>query len=339
LASLSIKYDPANNAIARVARDSGARPRPPLAQRVYDGLKGGFQTLDRFSRLHDRFILDDRRQASSVVVCVLAGYKPELWSFVIPRLRRALPETDVCVVSPGRRVKDLADLCHGEGWSYLSTATNDVSLAQNLCYSLHPAASMIVKVDEDIFLLPDTIKTLLAEYRSIKVQGEVDPGFVAPMIPLNGFCYRHLLESLGLLEEYEAYFGNARIATSGIPIQTDPAAARWIWEKTAPLSDTADRLTRHGAHRLLCPIQFSIGLIVFERTFWEEIGFLPVYRRRLATGVSTLGGDEAHICGRALEMSRPGVVTTAAVAGHFSFGPQYAALKSMLDSRPELFRG
>jgi hypothetical protein len=31
------------------------------------------------------------------------------------------------------------------------------------------------------------------------------------------------------------------------------------------------------------------------------------------------------------------VVTTAAIAGHFSFGPQYAGLKALLDRRPELF--
>ena len=122
----------------------------------------------------------------------------------MPRLRLALPDADVCVVSPGLRLDSLAELCRSEGWSYLSTATNDVALAQNVCYRLHPDASMIVKLDEDMFLLPATISTLLTEYQSIRRQGAVDPGFVAPMIPLNGFCYRHLLEMLGLLEEYEA---------------------------------------------------------------------------------------------------------------------------------------
>jgi hypothetical protein len=38
-----------------------------------------------------------------------------------------------------------------------------------------------------------------------------------------------------------------------------------------------------------------------------------------------------------MEFARPAVVTTAALAGHFSFGPQYAGLKSLLDVRPELF--
>ena len=327
-----------NQGFGIVSRDVKPRPRRPLTTRFYDGLKGGLQSLDRFSRMHDRSVLDDRRQRSNTLVCVLAGYKPELWPFVMPRLRLALPDADVCVVSPGLRLDSLAELCRSEGWSYLSTATNDVALAQNVCYRLHPDASMIVKLDEDMFLLPATIGTLLTEYQSIRRQGAVDPGFVAPMIPLNGFCYRHLLEMLGLLEEYEARFGSARMATSGIAIQTDPAAALWIWEKTSPLITTAERLAIKGTRRLLCPIQFSIGLIVFERAFWEEIGFLPVYRHRLLTGISTLGGDEAYICGQALEKSRPGVVTTATCAGHFSFGPQYAAMKSLLDVHSEIFQ-
>lgn len=268
---------------------------------------------------------------------MLAGYKPDLWRFVMPRFRAALPDADVCIVSPGKYAEPLAKLCGQQGWSYLSTSTNDVSLAQNVCYRLHDKAAMIVKLDEDMFLLPGTISLLLAEYDRIKRENVVDPGFVAPMIPLNGFCYRHLLQMLDLLDEYEARFGKARLATSGLAIDTDPAAARWIWQRTAPLSATGVRLAQMERQRLLCPIQFSIGLIAFERGFWELIGHLPVYRRRLLVGLNTLGGDEAYICRRALEISRPGVVTTGALAGHFSFGPQYVGLKMLLDEQPELF--
>jgi len=311
--------------------------RGPLTARVYGTLKDGYRALDVYSRLHDRFIFDDRRSGARVLVCMLAGYKPDLWPFVMPRFRAGLPEADVCIVSPGVRRDALADLCRAEGWSYLSTATNDVALAQNVCYRLHDAAEMIVKLDEDMFLLPDTIAAVLAEHRAIKAEGAVDPGFVAPMIPLNGFCYRHLLDMLGLLGEYEAAFGRARLATSGLAVHTDPAAARWVWERSAPLAVTAARLQALGTRRLFCPIQFSIGLIAFERRFWELIGYFAVNRQRLIAGMSTLGGDEAYICARALEMSRPAVVTTAAVAGHFSFGPQYAGLKGLLEGRPELF--
>jgi hypothetical protein len=318
-------------------REAANKPRRPMLSWAYGKVKDAAAAADAYSRLHDRFRFDDRRTGAPVLVCMLAGYKPELWPFVMPRFRAALPAADVCLVSPGLRCAPLAELCRREGWSYLSTATNDVALAQNVCYRLHDAAEMIVKLDEDMFLLADTISGLLAEYHRIKAEGAVDPGFVAPMIPLNGFCYRYLLEMLGLLDEYEAAFGPARLATSGLPIHTDPDAARWIWERTNPLALTAARLAQHERRRLLCPIQFSIGAIAFERRFWQRIGYLAVYRHRLLMGISTLGGDEAYLCARALEASRPAVVTTAALAGHFSFGPQYAGLKALLDRRPELF--
>lgn len=305
---------------------------------LYDRLKHGRLVITAYSRLHDRFTFEDRRKGRHILVCMLAGYKPDLWPFVMPRFREALPEADVCLVSPGKRSEPIAELCRHEDWSYLSTRTNDVALAQNVCYRLHDAAEMIVKLDEDMFLLPDTISLLLAEYHAIKAAGAVNPGFVAPMIPLNGFCYQYLLEMMELLEEYEATFGKAQLATSGLPVHNDPAAARWIWEHTSPLAAMAEQLKQLGSRRLLCPIQFSIGMIAFERQFWEQIGYLAVHRHRLLMGLPTLGGDEAYICTRALEMSRPAVVTTAAVAGHFSFGPQYAALKAFLDERPELFR-
>jgi hypothetical protein len=321
---------------ARTARTGGGM-RGALVERAYGKLKGAYHGLDVYSRLHDRFVLDDRRRGASVLVCMLAGYKPKLWPFVMPLFRAALPEADVCIVSPGMRSDTLADLCRSSGWSYLSTATNDVALAQNVCYRLHADAGMIVKLDEDMFLLPGTIRTLLTEYRVIKAEGAVDPGFVAPMIPLNGFCYRHLFEMLGLLGDYEAAFGRARLATSGLAVHTDPAAARWVWERSAPLSKTAVQLEALGPRRLLCPIQFSIGLIAFERRFWELIGYLAVHRQRLIAGISTLGGDEAYICTRAMQTSRPAVITTATVAGHFSYGPQYSGLKELLELRPELF--
>ena len=304
---------------------------------IYDMMKSGLDAAGVHSRLHDRVVFDDRRNGAATLVCMLAGYTPELWRFVMPRFRAALPKADICIVSPGLRSDDLADLCRREGWSYLSTATNDVALAQNVCYRLHDRAEMIVKLDEDMFLLPDTITGLLAEYREIKAEGVVDPSFVAPMIPLNGFCYRYLLEMLDLLDDYEAVFGRAQLATSGLAIHTDPAAARWIWERTAPLAETAARLNSLERRVLLCPIQFSIGLIAFERRFWEQMGYFLVHRHRLLAGLSTLGGDEAYMCARAVELSRPAVVTTAALAGHFSFGPQYAGLKALLTEQPELF--
>jgi hypothetical protein len=308
-----------------------------VSARAYSALKKAANAADTYSKLHDRVTFDDRRTGAAVVVAMLAGYKAELWPVVMPRFKAALPQADVCLVSPGVRNETLAELCRKEGWSYLSTATNDVSLAQNVCFRLHDAAEMIVKLDEDMFLLPNTLSELLREYRRIKLEGKVDPGFVAPMIPLNGFCYRYLLEMLGLLDTYEAQFGAARLATSGLDLHTNPDACRWIWEHTAPLEDLAARLAGMERRELLSPIQFSIGVIAMERKFWEQIGYFNVPRHKLIAKMSTLGGDEACLCAAAMVNSRPIVVTTASVAGHFSFGPQYKAMIALFHGNPGLF--
>jgi hypothetical protein len=313
------------------------RVRTSLSSRAYNALKRGAIAAQTYSKLNDRMKFDDRRTGARTVVVMLAGYKQNLWPLVFPRFKAALPEADVCLVSPGRRDETLADLCRKEGWSYLSTATNDVSLAQNVCFRLHDRAEMIVKLDEDMFLLPDTISELLLEYDRIKLEGRVDPGVVAPMIPLNGFCYRHLLEMLGWLPEYEAQFGTARLATAGLPLHNSPLAAQWIWERTSPLEALAERLQGMERRELLSPIQFSIGLVVFERSFWEQIGYYTVSRHKIIAKLNTLGGDEAHLCASAMTHSRPIVVTTAAVAGHFSFGPQFSAMSALLKAKPELF--
>ncbi len=309
-----------------------------LPTQAYAALKRAAGAADSYSKLHDRVIFDDRRTGAPTVVAMLAGYKPDLWPFVMPRFKAALaPGADVCLVSPGMRHDFLEGLCRAEGWSYLSTATNDVALAQNVCYRMHESADMIVKLDEDMFLLPNTISELLSEYDRIKAEGVVNPGCLAPMIPLNGFCYRYLLEMLGLLEEYEDRFGTAKIATSGLALHENPVAARWIWENTAPLEATAAQLTDIGRQELLSPIQFSIGLIAFERKFWEQIGYFTVSRHKHLAKMSTLGGDEACLCAAATVHARPVVVTTAALAGHFSFGPQFSAMSDLLKSQPGIF--
>lgn len=314
--------------------------RRMITSQAYGAVKRAAQAADAYSKFHDRVTFDDRRRNAPILITILAGYKQDLWPVVIPRLKaaiKAMGDADVCFLSPGKRDETLADLCRAEHWSYLTTSTNDVSLAQNVCFKHFDQAQLIVKLDEDMFLLPDTIANLVSEYKRIKADGRVDPGFVAPMIPLNGFCYRPLLTMLGLLDEFERQFGTAQMAVSGLPIQTDPAVARWIWEKTSPLEHLAEALLSIERDDLLSPIQFSIGIIAFERDFWEKFGYFTVHRRKLIAGLNTLGGDESHICAAAMTHSRPIVVTTKAVAGHFSFGPQYAGMIELMRSNPALF--
>lgn len=310
-----------------------------ITGRIYDRLKCRLDGLRRSANLTDDYVLKDRRSGSRQLVVMLAGYKQPLWPFVFPRFAQAVPPgADVCIVSAGKFDPEINELAEEHHWSYLSTKTNDVSLIQNVAIRLHPEADTIIKVDEDIFLTPQTLSETIAYHGAVKSQGIVRPSATAPMLNVNGVCYRPLLRQLGLLEAYERQFGTARCATIGIRATDDAEAARWIWAHTAPLEQTAAKLRRAAEPELMAPVQFSIGVIVFDRCFWDEIGFFPVKRHQIAMRRSTLGADEEYICRMAMFYARPIVICQHALAGHFSFGSQYAGMLELLKSEPTYFQ-
>jgi len=320
-----------------------AAPRRPsplarLKDDAYGAAKNGVGKVNNWLKFSDRYRHINRASGRTTLVTMLIGYKPALWEPVVRGLLQALPaDCDVCLISPGKFEPGVEAIAERHGWSYLSTSTNDVSLAQNIGIQLHPQAELIVKVDEDMFLLPDTLTGTIEFFRATQRAGVIDPGFASPMIPINGVCYRPLLQLLGKLDEYESLFGTAKLSTSGIPVQTSPEAARWIWQATAPIGETVQKLRAAALEPILAPIQFSIGAIVFERKFWNEFGFFPVYRHKLMMGHNTLGCDERHICKATIEWFKPGIVCPTTLAGHFSFGPQYEAVKQLMDEQPALF--
>jgi len=304
---------------------------------VYSAIRSAQSNFQRWLDSSDHFQFDDRRKHAKTLVCVLISATPLVWPLVLPRLKAALPEGDVCLVLFGHRDDFIADLCAREGWSYLATSTSDASLAQNICFTLHSHAELIVKIDDDMFVLKDTISSLIQQFQIIKADGVVNPGFLAPLIPVNGFSYRHTLDMLGLLDDYEARFGRAAIGGSGLAIHDNPEAAVWTWKHTGPLEDTFKKFNNLAPRTLFCPIRYNTGLIVFERTFWEEIGRFPVLRRRMMFGIQTDGADELHLCATAMTGSRPAIVTTATVAGHFAFPKQVDAMLRLIAEQPELF--
>lgn len=309
-----------------------------LTRRGYDIGAATLRTAEQAVRCRGRHEFVDRRRRATTAVIILAGYKQPLWPSVFPRLEKNIPpDTDVCLMSAGKDDPELRRLAATNEWSYLSTSLNDVSLIQNLAISRHPEAETVVKIDEDVLLPDRTIADLIEFHDRVKSAGIVNPAFTAPMLNINGFCYRELLEVLGLLDDFERTFGPARIATRGVAATESVEAARWIWERTGPIDRTASVLREQEPRIRMSSIQFSIGLIVFDRSFWNDIGCLPVFRRRHAIGESTLGADEEHLCGQAVATGRPMVVAPHIFAGHFSFGRQYDGVLDLLRRQPDLF--
>ena len=288
------------------------------------------QMIARESKCYD-FI--DRRKGHCQLAVVLAGYKPYLWPFTLGRLAKYVPSNvDVCIVSSGLYSEELARWAERHQWSYLYTKINDVSLAQNLAIAEHQDAEWIFKLDEDIFVTERYFQQLRSGYERIIEEGVFHPGFVAPIINLNGYTYVKFLKALELDQEYKQVFGELKYAANGIKCHYDPEAARWIWRHSLPLEEVAQKIASKPFDYSTVPHRFSIGAILFNREYWEQIGGF-----KIGTKEGMLGGDEEDLCQKCVELSRVMCVVHNVFCGHFSFFLQEEGMKAFLEKHKELF--
>lgn len=282
-------------------------------------------------RLHeDNFMgeyqFENRSRGKNKLLMILAGYKEFLWDSVFKRVKAYLPvDVDVCVMTAGYRNAGLETLCEQEGWSYLYTDKNQVSQIQNITVGLHPAAEWIYKLDEDIFITPGLFEELMDTYLFVENEKKYGVGIVAPLMPVNGYGYRRVLENMELLSEYEERFGGA---VSGIgDIHTNTEAALYMWEKTLPLNKFAGKMKLGGVKYTICPYRFSIGCFLMRKDAWEAMGGFEASRE------GVLGVDEKRLCQWCMDTARPVVVAERAVAGHFSYGMQTEGMKKLYTER------
>lgn len=275
------------------------------------------------------YSFEDRSSGSDSMLIVLAGYKPDLWEAVFGRLAKFLPAgIDVCVATSGRTDERLRALCAENHWSYLSTGRNNISLIQNMAIRLHPSAQWIYKMDEDVFLTEGVLERMKAAYGQASGRLSAEVGFVSPLLPINGYGHVKLLRKLGLEAAWEDRFGKLMF-TEGLQRHTqilkNPEAARFMWGETDPRLADIDELGRFLAAQpeelTACPYRYSIGLILFARKTWMDMGAFGVD----AAG-SNLGLDEEQFCQYCVLQAKAMVVVENAVAGHFSYGPQTAAM-------------
>lgn len=300
--------------------------RNPLTKNIYPILK----KMSDKQKLKDKFsyhgIFDNRSRNKDCVCIVLAGYKEFLYENVFERLQKfSSDQVDMCIVTSGKYSEKLRDLCKSNNWSYLSTKENNVALVQNVAIKLHPKAKLIFKLDEDIFITNNYFEKMIIAYEHAKKQN-YKLGFIAPIIPINGFSHILVLEKLGLVDDYEKRFERPIMMAGDIrQVQSNPEVAKYFWgkDKIIPQIDDLNRLfEKEDIDETLCPIRFSIGAILFEREFWETMGYYDVDKTGTAMGV-----DETQMCGYCMRASRPIVVSKNVVVGHFSFGPQTFEMK------------
>ena len=259
-------------------------------------------------RVKGKYSFINRKKDSDKMCMVLAGYKQFLWNDVFGRLEKYVPEDiDVCIVSSGLYSDELAEIAKRNNWSYLSVKQNKVSLVQNIAINLYPKAKMIYKLDEDIFVTNNLFKQLYKTYKEAEAKSTYRVGFVAPLMPINGYAHVRVLEKTDLLEKDEEKFGRAQHNwdTDG-KIVVNPDIAKFLWGETEQKLRDIDKLDEEFSKQpfsySVCAIRFSIGAILFSRQLWEDMG-------RFEVGIgNNMGKDEIQLCNFLLSDSRAIIV-------------------------------
>ncbi|MBR5914122.1 MAG: hypothetical protein IKZ58_07165 [Selenomonadaceae bacterium] len=280
----------------------------------------------------------DRRKNSPFLLNILAGYKPYLFEDVFARVKKFVPNAfDVCITSSGLFDKNLYDIAKNYGWSYLSTARNSIPGVQNLIMPLYENAQMIFKMDEDIFVTQNCFEKLLQTFNHCQTQGRYNVGFVAPLIPINGYGHVRILEKLGLDEYYEKNFEKIIYgAQHERMLEKSPEVAKFFWGEgniipSIDMMNVAFQI-RKMEYRA-CPIKFSIGLILFHRNLWTVMGGW------ITPPVGSGGGiDEMQICDFCVKQSLAMIISENTVVGHLSFHPQNEDMKEYFLTHREKFR-
>ena len=230
----TIIYKPDTSSLKNFCKDC------PLTYPLYKVLKKALHISKKINErkrikklTHDKYKFIDRQKKQSMLVTILAGYKPYLYDDVFNRFERFIPkDMDVCIMSSGKYDSELEKIAEKNGWSYLSTKRNNVSLIQNIAITLHPRAEHIIKIDEDIFLTKNCIETMCDTFVKVRDSKEYFVGFVAPLLPVNGYCYRRLLDKLELSQYYKEKFEYPTYAACcGTGIEYNPEVAKFFWQK------------------------------------------------------------------------------------------------------------
>lgn len=299
-----------------------------IALRIVFGelLLGAYQRRFNFSGSYR--LIRGSRHKSTTLILIVAGYKDDLWDRVFPRIAQFAPkDAHVCILTPGKEDSRLIQLAKTHKWSYLSTAENKLSLAQNIAIKIFPHADFVYKLDEDIFVTRHYFSGLKKTWEKIQRDGAFDPGVIVPVLNVNGATYRDILVHRGKLSAYKKRFGEAKSACMGIPAHVDPEASHMIWEITGNIDEIALELhkNKRDGYRPV-PHRFSIGAIAFSRSFWDEIGGFKTAPEGF------FGVEEEDLAVQTYSRSRPMMIAEGIVAGHFCFGPQYPIMIQKLQS-------
>ena len=312
-----------------------------VIKRFYGRIQGARAELKKSSssELGGEYTFINRSRGCNQLCIVLAGYKEPVWEIVFKRLKIALTDDiDVCITTSGLVNEKLKDICEQNNWSYLSTKVNKLTLIQNIAIDLHKKAEFIFKIDEDMFIPKDFFGIMKKTYIEAQKNSRYEIGFVGSLTPINGFGYVRILERLNLVEKWERKFGKLYYSEGlhhHTSILDNPEAAKFMWGSECEILRNIDALTeefKKGKIRYsICPMRYSIGAVLFERTSWLDWGMFPV------DGGNGLGADEERMCYWAMFHTKAIIVAENLVTGHLGYGPQSKDMMDFFEKHQEWF--
>jgi hypothetical protein len=283
-------------------------------------------SIVRFRDFKSGYTFVDHRKDAKKLIVILAGHKQYLWPTTLLRVKKyAPPDHDLCVASPGLYLEELSKFCADSGFSYLSTKKNAPGIALNIAVDLHKSAELIYKLDEDIFIGKHFFDDISKGYRHFFDETGLEPGFCTPILNINGITSVDFLQAIGKIQAYSDAFSTPVRRCGGVSAHSNPDACLWLWEHSLPFDKMADDFHERNLSTTVCATRFSIGAILFHRSFWEQCkGFASSWIP------GELGVDEDNFCKSCVSLSRPMVIVQNVLCGHFSFYPQESFMKTKI---------
>lgn len=283
-------------------------------------------------RCEVEYRFQDRSRGMETLCYVMAGYEPLLYDNVLGRIRKhSCPDMDYCLISSGIYSQELDGIAARYGWSYLSTAQNQVCFIQNKVIELHPKARYIFKLDEDIFIGAGYFENMLKAYRRLEEEGEYRIGFLVPVIPVNCFGYRSFLNAVGKTKAYEQKFGRAYRSRFSAVFSLSQVA-EYLWKETGSFDQRAKWFAEERDGFTVCDCYFNIGAMLYDRQRWSMMGRWP---EKPGTG---MGMDESFILRDNAEKDFAVYEIGNVLAGHFAFGHQKERMREFYREHPEIFQ-
>lgn len=275
-------------------------------------------------RFNEPYYFLNNSKNNDTACFILAGYKEFTWDIVFKRIKMfCTDDIDICIVSSGLYNEKLCQIAKENKWSYISMKRNNVCLALNSAIRKFEHAKKIFKLDEDIFVTDGFFNVLPETYEKAKLN--YFPCFAAPLLLINGFCYRSILEKLGLINDYTELFEYPRISAGpAMKIESDLEVSKYMWGENnkVPHIDKLNDMVKNDVSYQVCPIRFSIGAIYFERKTLEQFGYFPVSKG------NDMGKDEEFLCNLATTYSKAIIVSNNNIVGHLSFGKQNKGMET-----------